>query len=56
MNLKQVESQSQCTSQMRSLIDQISMQQEKIVSLEGAQIIYLILFNFQYNLYSVGSH
>ncbi|ONK64218.1 uncharacterized protein A4U43_C07F23360 [Asparagus officinalis] len=31
-----VESESRCTSQMRLLIDQISMQQEKIVSLEEA--------------------
>lgn len=32
-----VESESRCTSQMRLLIDQISMQQEKIVSLEEAK-------------------
>jgi hypothetical protein len=28
-------SENQCTSQLKSLIDQVSMQQEKIVALEG---------------------
>lgn len=31
----QVESENHCTSQMRLLIDQISMQQSRIVALEG---------------------
>jgi alpha-1,3-mannosyl-glycoprotein beta-1,2-N-acetylglucosaminyltransferase len=31
----QEKSESRCTSQLRSMIDQVSMQQEKIVALEG---------------------
>lgn len=31
----QEKSENQCTSQLKSLIDQVSMQQEKIVALEG---------------------
>lgn len=34
----QVESENECTSQMRRLIDQISMQQGQIVALEGVLI------------------
>ncbi|KAM0825509.1 hypothetical protein ACQ4PT_069507 [Festuca glaucescens] len=34
-SLVQEKSESRCTSQLRSMIDQVSMQQEKIVALEG---------------------
>jgi hypothetical protein len=34
-NLVQEKSESRCTSQLRSMIDQVSIQQEKIVALEG---------------------
>lgn len=36
----QIEAENHCTSQMRSLIDQISLQQGRIVALEGE--IYLL--------------
>ncbi|EXB40416.1 Alpha-1,3-mannosyl-glycoprotein 2-beta-N-acetylglucosaminyltransferase [Morus notabilis] len=37
-----VASENQCTNQLRSLIDQISMQQERIVALEGKDLQRLI--------------
>ena len=37
----QERSENQCTSQLKSLIDQVSMQQEKIVALEGTNTFKL---------------
>jgi hypothetical protein len=39
----QERSENQCTSQLKSLIDQVSMQQEKIVALEGTNTLNLHL-------------
>lgn len=39
----QEKSENQCTSQLKSLIDQVSMQQEKIVALEGTNTLNLHL-------------
>lgn len=42
--LKQVEAENHCTSQMRLLIDQISVQQGQIVTLQGSCISQSNLF------------
>lgn len=51
--LLQIESENQCTSQLRTLIDQISLQQGQIVSLEG--VIYFEHSSLSYIfLYIIG--
>lgn len=51
--LLQIESEDQCTSQLRTLIDQISLQQGQIVSLEG--LIYFEHSSLSYVfLYIIG--
>jgi hypothetical protein len=47
----QIEAENHCTSQMRSLIDQISLQQGRIVALEGLLFIisiFQLINNLEY--------
>lgn len=41
----QIESENHCTSQMRRLIDEVSIKQSRIVALEGIYLVYPILLS-----------